>query len=324
MRKEKNLTKDRSYKIKKASWIGIIGNGILAIAKIIIGIISGSLAVIGDGIDSTTDVLTYIITLITARIISKPPDSKYPYGYKKAETSATKILAFIIFFAGAQLLISTTKQLISGEIREMPSMIAIYVTLFSIAGKVILAMWQFRMGKKTDSKMIIANARNMRNDIIISGSVLIGLAFTFILEMPVFDSIIALLVSLWIIKEAFGIYRESNLEMMDGVKDTNIYFKIIKSVDDVEGAHNPHRIRVRNIANLLLITLDIEVDQNIKVSVAHDIAKHVENMLKKNIDNIFDILVHVEPLGNIEQDESFGISKDNIIEDSHSNPKSKK
>jgi len=306
--------KDRSYKIKEASWIGIIGNGILAIAKIIIGIISGSLAVIGDGIDTTTDVLTFIITLITARIISKPPDHKFPYGYKKAETSATKILAFIIFFAGAQLLISTSKQIISGEIREMPSMIAVYVTLFSIIGKVILAMWQFKIGKNIDSKMIIANARNMRNDIFISGSVLVGLAVTFILKMPIFDSIIALLVSLWIIKEAFGIYRESNLEMMDGVKDTKVYFKIIKSVEEVEGAHNPHRIRVRNIANLVLIALDIEVDQNIKVKDAHDIAKEVENRLKHNIDNIFDILVHVEPLGNIEQDESFGISKDNISE----------
>jgi len=318
------LTKDRSYKIREASWIGIIGNAILAIAKIIIGIISGSLAVIGDGIDTTTDVLTYIITLITARIISKPPDSKFPYGYKKAETSATKILAFIIFFAGAQLLISTSKQMISGEVREMPGMIAIYVTLFSIVGKVILAMWQFKIGKKIDSKMIIANARNMRNDIIISISVLAGLAITFILKMPIFDSIVALLVSLWIIKEAFGIYRESNLEMMDGVKDTKVYFKIIKSVEAVEGAFNPHRIRVRNIANLWLIALDIEVDQYISVKEAHEIARKVECSIKMNIENIFDILVHIEPLGNIEKDESFGISKDNIDDNPPKNPKRKK
>lgn len=317
------MTKDRSYKIKEASWIGITGNAILAIAKIVIGVVSGSLAVIGDGIDTTTDVLTYIITLITARIISKPPDSKFPYGYRKAETSATKILAFIIFFAGAQLLISTSRQIISGEVREMPGMIAIYVTLFSIAGKIILAMWQFSIGKKIDSKMIIANARNMRNDIFISVSVLVGLVLTFILDMPVFDSIIALLVSLWIIKEAFGIYRESNLEMMDGVKDTKVYFKIIKSVEEVHGANNPHRIRVRNIANLVLIALDIEVDQDIKVKEAHDIAIEVENRLKQNIDNIFDILVHIEPLGNIEQDESFGISKENIDDNSPSLPKSK-
>ena len=98
-----NLLRDRSKELQRASWIGIAGNAVLAVIKIMIGFISGSFAVIGDGIDTATDVLTYMITLITARIISKPPDPKYPYGYKKAETAATKILAFIIFFAGAEL-----------------------------------------------------------------------------------------------------------------------------------------------------------------------------------------------------------------------------
>ena len=307
------MTNDRSYQIKRASWIGIIGNSFLAVAKIVIGFIASSYAVIGDGIDTSTDIITYIIILFTARIIAKPPDKKFPYGYKKAETSATKILAFVIFFAGAQLLISTSTQLFKGDHRELPSIIAIYVTVFSIIGKSILAVWQFRIGKKIDSNMIIANARNMRNDILISLSVLAGLTFTFMLNMPILDNVTALIVSFWIIKEAVGIYKESNLEMMDGVKDTSVYFKIIKSVDQVNGAHNPHRIRVRNLANMFLIALDIEVDQNIKVKDAHNIAKEVENKLKEDIENIYDIMVHIEPLGNVEQDESYGVSKNDIL-----------
>ena len=307
------MTNDRSYQIKRASWIGIIGNSFLAVAKIVIGFIAASYAVIGDGIDTSTDIITYIIILFTARIIAKPPDKKFPYGYKKAETAATKILAFVIFFAGAQLLISTSTQLFKGDHRELPSIIAIYVTVFSIIGKSILAVWQFRIGKKIDSNMIIANARNMRNDILISLSVLAGLTFTFMLNMPILDNVTALIVSFWIIKEAVGIYKESNLEMMDGVKDTSVYFKIIKSVDQVNGAHNPHRIRVRNLANMFLIALDIEVDQNIKVMDAHNIAKEVENKLKEDIENIYDIMVHIEPLGNVEQDESYGVSKNDIL-----------
>ena len=92
--------KERTLQIKQASWVGIIGNTLLAAVKILVGFISGSLAVIGDGIDTLSDVLTYVITLFTARLISKPPDPKYPYGYKKAETISTKVLSFIIFFAG--------------------------------------------------------------------------------------------------------------------------------------------------------------------------------------------------------------------------------
>lgn len=302
---------DRSIELRKASWIGIIGNSLLAFLKVIIGLLSGSFAVIADGIDTLSDVLTFFITLFTARIISKPADCKYPYGYKKAETVATKILAFIIFFAGAQLLISTLSRLSNGEMREMPSIIAVYVTLFSIVGKILLFIWQKRIGKRTNSAMILANARNMLGDVLISSSVLAGLIFTFALQLPVLDTITGMAVSLWIIWVAFGIYRETSFELMDKVTDVSIYYNIIKSVEQVKGAYNPHRIRVRKIADLFLIALDIEVDQNILVSKAHEIAKEVEQTLKQNINNIYDILIHVEPLGNDEA-ELFGISKDNL------------
>ena len=92
----------RERKIINASWIAIIANALLSVLKIVVGIIAGSFAVIADGIDSASDVLTSLITLFTAHIISRPPDIKYAYGYNKADTVATKLLAFIIFFAGAQ------------------------------------------------------------------------------------------------------------------------------------------------------------------------------------------------------------------------------
>lgn len=306
------MKEERSQQIKYASWVGIIGNTFLAVLKVLIGFISGSLAVIGDGIDTLSDVLTYVITLFTARIISKPPDPKFPYGYKKAETISTKVLSFIIFFAGAQLLITTAGRIISQEPREMPSIIAIYVTLISILGKAILAAWQFRMGKRAESSMIIANAKNMRNDILISGSVLVGLVFTFILEMPILDLVTGMLVSLWIIKVAFNIFQESNMELMDGVTDTEVYFKIFNAVNKVDGARNPHRIRVRHLANMLLIAMDIEVDKDIRVIEAHDICKNVEKKLREDIPNVYDVLIHIEPEGNIEKDEVFGISEQNI------------
>lgn len=303
---------ERTQQIRHASWVGIIGNSFLAVLKISIGFIAGSLAVIGDGIDTLSDVLTYVITLITSRIISRPPDSRYPYGYKKAETISTKVLSFIIFFAGAQLLITTGGRILSGEPRAMPSVIAIYVTLLSIAGKAILSIWQFRMGRQAQSSMILANAKNMRNDILISGSVLVGLAFTFILELPVLDLVTGLLVSLWIMKVAFSIFQESNMELMDGVTDTEIYYKIFKGVNEIEGAKNPHRIRVRHLANMLLIAMDIEVDKDIKVQEAHDISKKVEQRLREDIPNVYDVLIHIEPEGNVEADEVFGISEKNI------------
>ena len=179
--------RDRTTLIIRTSWTGIIGNSILSILKISLGLISGSLAVVGDGIDSAGDIITSWITLFTARIISRPPDTRYAYGYAKAETIATTVLAFIIFFAGAQLAISTISQLIKGNFTEIPTILAIYVTTISIAGKLILSYIHFRIGRRINSSMLIANGKNMQNDVIISVGVLTGLFFTQILQLPVID-----------------------------------------------------------------------------------------------------------------------------------------
>src|SRR5512145_954308 len=130
----------REQEIKRASWVGIFGNAFLSVLKVSAGFISGSLAVVADGIDSSSDIITSIITLITARILTRPPNAKYPYGYDKADTIATKLLSFIIFFAGAQLLITTVRKLIEGGNTEIPSRLAIFITLVSIIGKLLLSV----------------------------------------------------------------------------------------------------------------------------------------------------------------------------------------
>lgn len=301
---------NRSRQIARASWVGIIGNGLLALLKIIFGLFSGSMALVGDGIDSSTDVVTSFIILFAAKIISKPPDREHPYGHHRAETIATIILAFIIFFAGAQLFVRAISDILTKKAVEIPDSISIFIVIISIIGKILLAIYQYKVGKKTQSSMLIANGKNMRNDIIISTGVLIGLGFTFLLKLPIFDSITAILVSLWIIKAAYEIVMETNMELMDGVKDTTVYEEIFRSIVSIDGAYNPHRTRVRKLANLYIIDTDIEVKGTLNVLDAHKIAMKVEKSIKDNIVDVYDVIVHVEPLGNIEHNESYGLTED--------------
>jgi cation diffusion facilitator family transporter len=295
--------------IIRASWVAVAGNIFLSILKIIAGLISGSLAVLADGIDSASDIVTSLITLFTARIMRRPPSPEYPYGYLKADTVATKALAFVILFAGAQLAISTVHGFIEGKERELPSVLAIYVTLVSIAGKIMLSLHQFRKGKQTNSEMLKANARNMQNDVLISLAVLIGLFFTFILKMPLPDSITALAVSIWILKVGVQIFMQTNRDLMDGVSDKGLYQKVFHAIDKVEGASNPHRLRIRKIGNYLMIAFDIEVDGTITAREAHIIACNAEKAIRFEIDNIFDIMIHIEPVGGCEEEEKYGVRK---------------
>jgi cation diffusion facilitator family transporter len=278
----------------------------------VIGLLSGSLAVLSDGIDSATDVLISVVMIFTARIMSRPPSQKYVYGYEKAESIATKILSLLIFYAGVQMLLSSVQKTFSSAPRELPAALAIYVTVFSILGKLSLAFYQYRQGRRINSSMLIANAKNMRNDVIISLSVLVGLVFTFIFRLPVLDSITGLIVSLFIIRSSVGIFMDSNVELMDGVKDISVYNKIFEAVEKVPGATNPHRVRSRLIGNLYMIDLDVEAEGSLSLNEAHSIADAVEQSIKDSIENVYDIVVHIEPFGKHHPAEKFGINKNMI------------
>lgn len=303
------MATSRNRILIRTSWISTIGNTILSASKIVVGLAAGSLAVLSDGIDSATDVVISIVMIFTAHIMNRPPSKKFVYGYEKAESVATKILSFVIFYAGIQMCISSVQHMFSDQPRALPGTVAIYVTALSIVGKACLAFYQYKQGKKINSSLLTANAVNMRNDIIISLGVLIGLGFTFILKLPILDAVAGLVISLFIIKSAVDIFMDSNVELMDGVKDVSIYNKIFDAVEKVPGASNPHRVRSRPVGSLYMIALDVEADGNITLNEAHEIAHQVENSIKQAVENVYDIVVHVEPKGKQHAKEKFGINE---------------
>ena len=148
--------------------------------------------------------------------------------------------------------------------------------------------------------MLRANAKNMQNDVLISLSVLIGLIFTHLLKMPVIDSIAALIVSIWIVKVAVQIFLKTNVELMDGIKDNKIYNIIFKAIDSVEGVTNPHRVVVRNVGH------------NLSLKEAHELSNKVEESIRSKIDNLFDVTIHVEPIGDKTIEKEYGISRENL------------
>jgi len=304
------MYRERARQIERIAWVALGGNLALAAMKILAGLLGDSLALLGDGLDSTTDVAASAVTIFAARVIAKPPDTVHPYGHFRAETIASKTLSFIIFFMGAQLALSTVRRLTGGMRAEVPEPVAVFAAVASIVGKLALALLLTRFGRRLSSSMLVANGRNMRSDILLSAGVLGSLLFVRLLHLPVLDAVAALAISGWIMRTAFGIFLESNKELMDGLDDPSIYPSVFEAVRDISGAANPHRARVRQLANMYLIDLDIEVDGSLTVAEAHAIAVRVEERIKQKLDNVYDIMVHVEPLGNVESEERFGITEE--------------
>jgi cation diffusion facilitator family transporter len=298
----------RQQQIRLASYISVGANLLLAVIKVVVGLMTGSLAVVADGVDSLTDVMASLITLFTAHIITKPPNKRHPYGYDKADTVASKLVAFVIFFAGAQLAIATIGRLLSGEQIALPSLFALGVVVVSIFVKQLLSQYLLHLGQKLDSPMVRANGKNMQNDVIISASVLLGLVLTHVFNFPLLDVITALAVSIWIMFVAIRIIIVSSRELMDGIEDQSIYSVIVDAVAKVEGAGNPHRIRARKMAHYYMIALDIEVDGNKSLFEGHRLGHEVEDQIRKAIPSTYDVVVHVEPVGDLNPEEAFGVS----------------
>jgi cation diffusion facilitator family transporter len=309
---------DRSSIIRTASLTALIGNLILASAKIAAGIAADSLAVLGDGIDSSMDVLISVMTLVVSSVIAMPADKNHPWGHGRAETVATAILSLILFFAGAQLILSSALRLFdalflrTGSAEpEVPGPAALVVTVVSIAGKVLLAWSQYLFGKKAGSAMLKANAKNMAGDVITSAGVLAGLGCALVFKLGVIDLVTAILVGLWILKNSVGIFLSANAELMDGAAADESYRELFDAVRSVPEAGNPHRTRMRHIAGFWDIDIDIEVDPALTIAEAHAIACRVEEAVKNRIDGVFDIMVHVEPAGNI-QNEGYGLTEEHV------------
>ncbi|MEL3906716.1 MAG: cation diffusion facilitator family transporter [Treponema sp.] len=301
--------------VRQASFIALFGNLVLCAAKLIAGFLTGSLAVIGDGLDSAADVGIAVMAVAVSFIIDRPSDQKHPWGHQRAETIASLILAFLIMFAGIQLCIAAINRLIGvyhGLTLSMPERAAIIVTGASIAGKLLLAVNQHILGKKAESLMISANARNMLNDIVLSCAVLTGFALSALFSLPILDTVIALFVSCWIMKSAFTLSIELNVELMDGNTNKKLYEQLFNAVQTVPAAKNPHRARIRKMANLWDIDLDIEVDGQLTVYEAHNIAEQITREIKERISNVYDVMIHVEPYNSDRSEESYGLSQKDI------------
>jgi cation diffusion facilitator family transporter len=304
----------RAALVRRASLTALAGNLFLAVAKITAGLMTGSLAVVGDGVDTSVDVLIAVMQLFVANVAARPADPGHPWGHGKAETVGTAALSFMLFFAGFQLVASSGGDLLNGAAREAPGPMAIAVTLVSIAGKLLLALNQHRMGKKAGSTILAANAKNMTGDVVVSAGVLAGLVFSRLFNVGQIDSVVAILVGLWVIKSAIGIFAGVNAELMDGGAFKEQYRAVFEAVHSVPGAGNPHRTRIRRIAGFLDIDIDVEVDSRLTVKEAHVIATRVEKAIRARLENVFDIMVHIEPAGDLSstKDEAYGLSENTV------------
>ena len=180
-----NQPTERTRKIYRATWIGMVVNIALSLLKLAAGILGRSGAMIADAVHSISDLATDVIVLIFARISSKPEDAGHNYGHGKYETLASILISLTLIAVGGGILADSIRNIrlvLTGEIIGRPGAIALIAAAISIVAKEVLYRYTVRVGRQTDSPSVVANAWHHRSDALSSIGTLTGIGLAYFLR----------------------------------------------------------------------------------------------------------------------------------------------
>ena len=296
-------SKNRLNQANKTTGIGAILNIVLSFAKIVAGTLGHSQAMIADGIHSLSDLGSDIVVIIGMFLASRPKDSSHNYGHGKFETLSALIIAVFLstvgFGIGYSGVISAIGILLGDQLTK-PHIITFLSAIISIIVKECLFRYTIKQGRQINSPSVIANAYHHRSDALSSLGAAIGIGGSILLgnKWIILDSIACVIVSLFIIKEAFHIGKISINELLEVALPQEIQDKILQIAASVPGVEKPHNLKSRQIGVISAVDLHILIDPDTTVKKGHFIAHKVEAAVKEELGDDMIFSIHVEPNNN--------------------------
>ena len=281
-------TRSGAAKLAVVVVIGLVG------LKVAVAVITGSISVIAQAVDSFFDLFAIAITLFAVGMAAKPADEKHPFGHGKVEDIAAVVQAILIFTAGGLIIYSAVLRIITETTIELTEA-GIGVMLVSIVASILLSRHLLKVSQATDSIALEASAHNIAVDVYSAAAVLAGLLVIRFTGLQIFDPIIALLVALFILKVAYDVLRGSFGGLIDvklsEAEESIIRSSIMKYSGEVVGFHE---LRTRKAGNQRYIDLHLVVPKNASVEEAHRLCDELERDIKKRLPHT-SVLIHVEP-----------------------------
>jgi len=291
-----NLIKNERDEIRRITLISVFVNLFLAVSKIVTGVFGHSLALVADGVHSSSDLVSDFILLAASGLWTKPKDDNHSYGHRKIENLTTAILGVILIGAAIPMIVSAIKDIKSGQIYSRPGMITFLVAILSLISKEFLFRITKSTGNKIHSQAVLANAWHHRSDALSSLPVLVAIWVAIKYPDWVFvDEIGAIIVSALLIFIGIKFICQAFKGMLDFSASKEIRQSIKEKSLEVAGVLDVHKMRTRYMGSSLFIDMHIEVDPDISVREGHDIAGKVKDKLLSPECEVFDVIIHIEP-----------------------------
>ncbi|AQT68537.1 Ferrous-iron efflux pump FieF [Anaerohalosphaera lusitana] len=284
--------------IRKVTWGGIWANLGLAIVKVSIGWIGGSLALVADGVHSVSDMVTDFAVLLGAHFGAKEPDPKHPYGHGRLETFSAMFVAIFLALVGAGMIYQASVVInrvhLGHENIEPIGISVMWAAILSVIAKELLYRITRKVARRVHSPALYANAWHHRSDALSSIAVVIGfVAFRAGYEYA--DQVATIAVGLMIIWVAAKVIRDCLEEFAERAVDGETIKQIEHVVSSDERVKGYHKLRTRNVGREIFLDMHILIDPNMNVEQAHDIADELEADMHEQISRPVNIMVHIEP-----------------------------
>jgi len=267
-------------------------NWIVAFAKIIYGLLSRCNSMAADGLHSLSDGASNIIGLIGIHFACQPKDIDHPYGHKKYETFFSLGIAALLFIVAFNLAREGINR-VYNPINPRVDIISFAVMLVTLGVNLAVVRYEKQKGKELQSDILISDALHTKADIFTSLSVIVTL-IVIKLGYPIIDPIATVLIALFIAHAGYDIIKESSRVLCDTAAILDVK-KIVDTVLSIKGVKTCHKVRTRGRPDDVHIDLHVQVNPDMHIDNAHKISYFIEEALKKEIPQITDVVVHMEP-----------------------------
>ena len=287
----------RAEGINKVLWQILFLNVIVAVAKAAWGIISGSTAMLADGIHSFTDGSGNVVALIAMKAARKPPDEDHPYGHHKYESFASAAIGLMLCFAAWKVVTGSVAALTAFARSGIHPRVEVTFTSFAVMiitlGINIFVVWfETRRGKELGSDVLQADAKHTLSDVWVTVGVLVSLVLVKY-GVAIADPVVGLFVAFAIVWAAIEVFKGAHTTFSDQQRlEPHDVMKKVVAFDGVKGCHN---IRSRGTGAIIHMDMSILVDPVISVEKGHAIARDLEVWLCGQYEGLADVVIHVEP-----------------------------
>ena len=276
-----------------ASVVGIFCNVLLFSVKLTIGLILSSLAVTADAFNNLSDAASSIISFIGVKMAGKPADAEHPFGHGRIEYIAALIVSFLVIEVGFTFFKSSISLILHPEEISF-DLVPFVILILSILVKLWMAFFNNKLGKRIDSKVMLATAADSLGDVITTSATVLSIIICHFTSINV-DAIAGLIVSAIVIWSGISIAKDT-LEPLIGERvPAELYQKITDIVESYDGIVGTHDLIVHNYGpNRSMATIHAEVPNDINIEVSHEIIDKIERDVKKDL-NIL-LVIHMDPV----------------------------